>query len=418
MIACISVPYFAAAVERRADDELTQKPLAIGGQPWEARPIYAFSQEVATMGVKIGMSLRLVQVLSPHSYFMPAAETQYSQASGEVIDVLIDFSSLIEPQELWHPFADNEQHLTLNSYSLPARYCLDLEGLPQREALPFIQEIGKSVRRETDLNPAIGLAKHKFTAQVAATVCSTNHALAVKPGEETAFLASRPLSFLPLNKDMARRLRLLGIGTLGQLTGLSLTALREQFGPEIITFYHLAQGDSGEMVQPREAALVEEMRYEFDEPLGNRQVITAVSERMVTELSHRLQASELQGRRLRLEMEMENGQLWQQGLVLRQPVFEKGPMTAAVYELLASESIFELVSSMKISISDLTPIKAQQLTLFERSVVSRQAQQTIFNLVKKYRTGKFYQPETADSAHPLPERRFNLRSISYDPLVV
>ena len=37
MIACLSIPYFAAAVERRGDEELANKPLAIGGQPWEAR---------------------------------------------------------------------------------------------------------------------------------------------------------------------------------------------------------------------------------------------------------------------------------------------------------------------------------------------------------------------------------------------
>ena len=65
MIACIAVPYFAAAVERRDDDDLLEKPLAIGGQPWEARPVYAISQEVAHQGVRICMSLLLVQDFSP-----------------------------------------------------------------------------------------------------------------------------------------------------------------------------------------------------------------------------------------------------------------------------------------------------------------------------------------------------------------
>jgi DNA polymerase-4 len=187
------------------------------------------------------MSLRLVQVLSPHSHFMPAAHTRYSQVSSEVIDVLVDFSPLIEPQELWHPFTDISQHISSNGRNLPARYCLDLEGLPEGEAHSFIQEIGKSVRRETDLEPAIGLASHKFTAQVAATVCHVNHALPVKPGKDESFLASRSLSFLPLERDMARRLSLLGIRTFGQLTGLALPALHEQFGPQIIPIYKLAR---------------------------------------------------------------------------------------------------------------------------------------------------------------------------------
>ena len=125
MIACLSIPYFAAAVERRSDSDLRQQPLAIGGQPWEARPVYAFSQEVARKGVEIGMSLRLVQVLSPSSHFMPAAENRYSKVSSEVIDVLTDFSHLIEPQELWHPFTKTRQPVTAHGRVLPARYCLD-----------------------------------------------------------------------------------------------------------------------------------------------------------------------------------------------------------------------------------------------------------------------------------------------------
>ncbi|MDX1415519.1 MAG: hypothetical protein R3293_15095 [Candidatus Promineifilaceae bacterium] len=418
MIACISIPFFAAAVERRADDALVKKPLAIGGQPWEARPIYAFSKEVATMGVKIGMSLRLVQVLSPDSYFMPAAETQYSQTSGEVIDVLIDFSSLIEPQELWHPFADREQFLTLNSFALPARYCLDLEGLPKQEAVPFVQEIGKRVRAETTLEPTIGLAAHKFTAEVAASVCRTNHAIAVTPGEESPFLASRPLSFLPLEKDMARRLRLLGIQTLGQFASLSLTALREQFGPEIVSFHCLAQGKSGELVQPREAVRIEEVRYEFDDPVGDLQVITAVCRRLSVELSHRLQGAEIQGRRLRLEMELENGEIWQQGIVLRRPVFDQRQINRVTNELLAKKNIPHPASNVKLVVSDLSPAAAQQLTLFGQSAVSHQAQQTLLNLVRKYRSDKFYQPQPVDRDHPLPERRFHLQPISYDPLMV
>ena len=60
MIACVSIPYFAAAVERRAAADLAAVPLAIGGRPWEARPIFAFSQEVAKLGVRAGMTLRPV----------------------------------------------------------------------------------------------------------------------------------------------------------------------------------------------------------------------------------------------------------------------------------------------------------------------------------------------------------------------
>lgn len=417
MIACLSIPYFAAAVERRSDAELANKPLAIGGQPWEARPIYAFSQEVAHKGVEIGMSLRLVQVLSPHSHFMPAAQTHYSQVSSEVIDVLVDFSPLIEPQELWHPLTDIAQLINSNGRNLPARYCLDLEGLPEGEAHSFVQEIGKSVRQETDLEPAIGLAAHKFTAQVAATVCHVNHALPVKPGKDASFLASRSLSFLPLEKDMARRLNLLGIRTLGQLTALALPALREQFGPQIIPIYKLARGEPGEPVQSQTFEQQEEAQIVFDGPVEDKEMITAAADRLVAKLAHRLQEGDLQGSKLNSFWEMEDGTVQQQVVTLRRPVADIMHLSAAVQELIANKPITCAVASMKIVLSDLVPAKAEQLTLFNQTTAPNKTQRTIRNLATKYQKSGFYQPQTADSAHPLPERRFHLHSLSYDALV-
>ena len=47
MIACVRLPYFAAAsVERRDDDQLQQRPLVIGGQHWSVQPVYAVSAKV------------------------------------------------------------------------------------------------------------------------------------------------------------------------------------------------------------------------------------------------------------------------------------------------------------------------------------------------------------------------------------
>ena len=417
MIACLSIPYFAAAVERRADSALLQQPLAIGGQPWEARPVYAFSQEVARKGVEIGMSLRLVQVLSPSSHFMPAAENRYSKVSSEVIDVLTDFSHLIEPQELWHPFTKTRQPVTAHGRVLPARYCLDLEGLPEREALPFVQAMGQSVRQETKIDPAIGLARQKFTAQIAAALCRTNHALSVKAGQETSFLASRSLNFLPLDKEMARRLRLLGIHTLGKLTSLSLPALQEQFGPQIALIYRLARGEPGEPVHSQPPETYEENELLFDGPVGDLQTIMTAGDRLVIELAHRLQTRNLQGRKVRLVLEMEDGTLQQRKLTLRQPTAAASQLGAAVHELINGEPFSSAVSTLKIVLDGLIPARAKQLALFEAAAVSQHAQRTIYNLAAKYRESDFFQPQMADKSHPLPERRFRLQILSNDSLV-
>jgi len=417
LIACISIPYFAAAVERRLDNTLTGKPLAIGGQPWEAKPVYAFSQEVARMGVHSGMSLRLVQVLSPQSYFMPAAKAQYSHVSGEIVDVLTDFSCLIEPQEMWHSLSDSKQHFTRSDRALPARYCLDLEGLPVQESIPFVQEIGKTLRRETSLTPAIGLADNKFAAQVAATICRPNHALPISPGEDAQFLASRAIDFLPLDKETSRRLRLLGIRTLGQLANLPSSSIRAQFGPEMESYYQLVQGQVQEQLHPYPQEHPETVRHQFDSPIIDSQVITAVLQRLAADLGQRLQAACLEGRQLHLEMELDGHSSQIQRLRLRQPTADARHLAAALDELRTHLSIPCGIMGLQVTLTDLQPTTVHQLALFGQMTlgpmaISHPAQHTIQNLATKYKSGRFYGPVLTERTHPLPERRFRLHRIA------
>jgi DNA polymerase-4 len=411
VIACVSIPYFAAALERRGDTTLNDKPLAIGGQPWESRPVYAFSQEVAHKGVQPGMSLRLVHVLSPQSHFMPAAELKYSQTSGEIVDILMDFARFIEPQELWHPFTRADQCLTLSARALPARYCLDLEGLPLKESLPFSRQIGQTVRRETHLAPAIGLAANKFTAQIAATLGSPNCVLPVPPGEEAGFLSTRATDFLPLDKEAARRLRLLGIRTLGQLADLPLDTLRSQFGPSVEPFYNLVQGRDDGALQSRLPERREEVHRLFEAPLANMLDLAAVLGRMAAELVDRLQAAALEGRELCLVCETEDGERMRRQMTLRRPTADAQHLSNVVLELVAQLSFSSGISTLTISMTNLTPATTRQLTLFEASEteVSQRIQQTVRNLAAKYGASLFSLPELTEPCHPLPERRFQLQ---------
>jgi DNA polymerase-4 len=413
MIACISVPYFAAAVERRANDALIRKPLAIGGQPWEAKPVYAFSHEVARMGVKSGMSLRLVQVLSPHSHFLPAAKAKYGQVSSEVMDVLTDFSCLIEPQELWHSAANPKQYFTRNGRTLPARYCLDLEGLPARESVTFVREIGKTVRQETELTPAIGLASNKFTAQIAATIARPNHALPVPPGRDAHFLSTRPIDFLPLDNETSRRLCLLGIGTLGQLADLPLSAIHTQFGPDMVPFYRLAQGEMSESVQSCPQEQREQISRQFDGPITNTLMVAAALHQIAAELGQRLRKANWEGHELALYLEMEDGTKQQHTLLLHHPTANGQHLATALDELGGQSSFACGVLGLSVAISGLRPAAAQQLALFGEVTLSHIVRQTIQNLAAKYKSSRFYGPVLTERNHPLPERRFQLQGIGH-----
>lgn len=431
MIACISVPYFAAAVERRAAADLAAVPLAIGGRPWEARPIFAFSREVASLGVRAGMTLRLAHVLSPEARFLPAAQPRYRQASGEIVDVLLDYSPTVEPQELWHPFADRNVQFTVDGRTLPARYFLDFDALPAPESLDVARALGRFLRDETQLAPAIGLAAGRFAAQVAATLSRPNHARLVEPGDDATFLAPQPVDFLPLEAEMLRRLRLVGIHTLGGLARLSRSAVVAQFGPTIEPFHRLARGRPAAQpaARPQSAPQHAFAEHRFEPAVADKLVLTEVVRQLAAGLADRLTAATVAARSVYLAWELDDSRRDQRVIALRRPAAGVQHLTAVWLDLLnaavadvsaaGGETPAGLVR-LTLGSRDLTAPPVCQPSLFDDSAPDPAATwANLRSLLERHGPDLFLRPAPAEIDHPLPERRFRwlpaTSETAYDP---
>jgi DNA polymerase IV len=411
MIVCLSIPFFAAAVELRADSELDRQPLVVGGQHWEPRPVYAFSRQAAREGVRPGMSLRLAHTRCPWACFLPANQPCYLSAAGEVTDLLLDFTHLVEPESRWLP--QTGRPVTAVDRVLPARYALELELLPAAESLALAREIGRLVRQETHLAPAIGLAAGKFTAQVAAALARPNHARPVVPGDEAGFLAGCSIRFLPLDRETVRRLGLLGIQTLGQLAALPLDQLQTQFGPAIVSCYRMASGETAALppLQGQPAARQETAGHYFDDPVADSQIIDNVLTHLVTILSGRLKQAGLWAKTLHLTWETADGQSSHLTSPLRQAADDEERLATVLRELVdqARPSWKDGLASLSVNAANLTPAEARQLSLFG-TAVSDNSLQTLSNLAGKHGPAAFLRPAAVDRLHPLFERRFQLQA--------
>ena len=418
MIACLSISYFATAVERRADEALANRPLVVGGQPWEPRPLFGYSREAAQCGVRPGMSLRLAHTLSPHSHFMPAALSRYQIAAGEISDTLADFTHLVEPDNLWQPSAQPQSFPVAAARSLPARYYVDLETLPPREATPLAREIGRVLREQTALQPSLGLAADRFTAHVAATLSRPNYLRPVPPQGEKEFLAAQSIAFLPLDRETARRLRLLGIRTLGQFAALPPTALQEQFGSHVLPLHRLAQGHPELIPRPRAPGLqpraVGPTSRNFEPPLSDRLVLQAVLDQLAAELAGRLQEMHRAAGLLTLQLETEKDTR-QEHRTLRQPTANTAHLAAHLHALLEQlllppyEETFA-VTALTVSAGALAPLTAHQLSLF-KPPSAHHVSRLLPAIMTRHKTARFYRPQLADVAHALPERRFRLQPL-------
>src|SRR5260221_2958424 len=203
MIACVIIPYFVAAVERRENPALLKVPLVIG-ESASLRKVYAVSEEAAQVGVRPGMSFRQAQALCPNAKFMPATFASYRQAFQQVTAILTIFTHLIEWGNSARSKGRGKRQKTPYDFpfpsddSLSAICYLDLENLALAQTVDILHRMCQALSEQANLIPAIGLAEGKFPARIAAASTKPGRESVILPGEEAAFLSPLPVTALPL----------------------------------------------------------------------------------------------------------------------------------------------------------------------------------------------------------------------------
>jgi nucleotidyltransferase/DNA polymerase involved in DNA repair len=355
------------------------------------------------------MSLRLAYSLFPDSRFLPAAQESYLQSTGEIAHTLAGLAGRVEAQDLWLQLPYRRAEETAISRTLPAHYYLDLEDLPSRESLSLAVHAGQTIRRQSRLAPAIGIARHKFTAEVAAALARPNHARPITPGEEARFLASRPITFLPLQAETLRRLETLGIRTLGQLAAMPLPELRVRFGPEVAVAHDMASGRSrveDALPAPRRERAVR-AAGRFETPITNRLVLDAALSRLAGSLAERLAAAQAEALRLHVSWEAGEGEREQRALALRQPTADSRRLAGALRELLMPATFPGGVTTLAAA-AEFQQRQVQQPSLFDPAPAA-EAGLDLDQLIARHGSGLFFRPAPAEPGHVLPERRFRLR---------
>jgi DNA polymerase IV len=320
------------------------------------------------------------------------------------------WSELHNTETLWPVLSTFSPDVELTDGPPAASGYLDLGHLP--EPVEVIQAIAQAVRAEGNLTPAMGVARSKFPACVAAAVARPSEALIIAPWREAKFLAPLPVELLPLDEESAHRLHLLGIRTLGQLATLPVSAVLNQFGTQGRFLRQLAQGRDDRRVFHRTPPSMESAVHQFDSPVIEWAALEAVASTMATELSTRLQAEGWAGRQVRLTLHLENRSIQQKQLVMRHATADPERLARIFNELLAQARLQAGVIEMEIVLADLVHAVGQQLDLFASGVEQgSRLCETLKDLVARYGADCFYQIALPNAEAHLPERRFLLKRV-------
>ena len=328
---------FYASVEQLLDPSLRGKPIAVGGGV-----VLAASYEAKAFGISGGMPGRRARELCPHLIFVGGHFKEYQRLGDAAINVLNDFTPLVERISIDEAFAD-------------VAGCTHLFGPPAEIAV----EVRRRVRTEVGLPISIGVARTKHLAKIASQVAKPDGLKIVNPDAELDFLHDLPVELMwgvgPVTKA---KLADMGVHTIAQLArmpgwslekvvgravGEKLTALAWNHDPRKISTHRRAQSAGAQSALGRKPA--------------KEQVFRPILRHLADRVATRLRAKSRPGRTVTVRVRFADLRSVTRSITLDAPMSATASLAEIAEELvrtaLADHPRERIISLLGISVSHL-----------------------------------------------------------------
>jgi DNA polymerase-4/protein ImuB len=264
-----------------------------------------------------------------------------------------------------------------------------------------------------------GWGQGKFVAWVAATRAPPGEAVIVPRGAEREFLAAQPLAVLPLDPDTHRRLRQLGLKTLGALAALPEDAVVAQFGRAGRRLWRLAAGRAREPVIGRHTPEPITVALTFFSPVAEREMLAHAVDQLTTRALRDPRRSGWRVQVVRARAELEHGASWLVEATLKDPSADRARVAAPLVARLEQAPPTGAVERLTVEFTAFAPGSAE-LQLFARDASAaaragrRRALRSAAQEIKlRLKHSLLYHVIEVQPWSRLPERRYAL--IDFEP---
>ena len=399
LAACVWIPLFPLRCEEARREGLATHPTALLA-PDLSRKLWQVSPLARHTGVRPGMTVSQAIGLCPTLRLCEPDPVHYDERFARLLAALNEVSPVVEPGELGLAYVGGD--------GLEGIY-----GTPEKivEAIECVVRGTWCVR--------LGWGQGKFVSWVAASRAKPGESVIIPAGGEGQFLAAQPIAVLPLDPDTHRRLRQLGIRTLGALAALPEEAVTAQFGAVGRKLWRLAAGHTVEPVvgavapEPIVAALT------FFTPVGERDLIARAIDQLIARalkdprrIGWRVQA-------VRLVAEVEGGRSWLADILLKDPTADGARIAAPIRTRLEQAPPAGAVTRLVLEFTAFAP-GTTELQLFARDDVAaaRAGQQHALEsaareIQQRLKRSCLYHVIEVQPWSRLPERRYAL--IDFEP---
>jgi DNA polymerase-4 len=284
-IAHIDCDAFYAAIEKRDDPSLRDKPLIVGGGH---RGVVSTCCYIARIhGVRSAMPMFQARKLCPEAIVIPPNMAKYQKVGAEVRTLMLELTPLVEPVSIDEAFLDLTGTEKLHHMS-PAR---------------ALNRLALKIERELGITVSIGLSHNKFLAKIASDLDKPRGLSVIGRAETKAFLAGKPVSLIwGVGKVMRQRLEQDGIADIGQLQTMTEVDLARRYGKMGSHLFRLARGEDKRTVDPEGETKSISAETTFDTDIADFDELAKELWPLCETVSRRLKAAELSGHVVHLKL--------------------------------------------------------------------------------------------------------------------
>lgn len=361
-IAHVDCDAFYAAVEKRDDPTLRDKPVIIGGGK---RGVVATACYIArTYGVRSAMPMFEARRLCPQAVVVTPDMEKYVRVGHEVRALMLELTPLVEPLSIDEAFLDLTGTERLHGM-LPAK---------------SLARLAKHVEDDIGISLSVGLSENKFLAKLASDLDKPRGYSVLSLEDAPAFLAPRPATYIwGVGPATGAALARQGIRTIADLQRAEEADLMRKLGAEGQRLFRLARGIDSRTVTPDRETKSVSAETTFATDIASLHRLERDLWRLSEKVSGRLKAEELAGATVTLKLKTADFRLRTRARSLGAPTQLAAKIFAAGRDLLAREAdgtkfrligigVSALASPQDADPADLVDIRGRRTAAAEHAV--------------------------------------------------
>ena len=301
-IAHVDCDAFYAAVEKRDNPSLADRPVIVGGGK---RGVVSTACYVArTFGVRSAMPMFKALEACPHAVVIPPDMAKYVRVGREVRELMLSLTPAVEPLSIDEAF-------------------LDLTGTERvHKAIPALTlaRFQKRVEADIGVTVSIGLSHNKFLAKIASDLDKPRGFAAIGRAETLSFLAKLPVSVIwGVGKKMQERLARDGLNRVADLQKLDEKSLAKRYGSIGLRLAQLSRGEDVRTIVPERQAKGISAETTFDSDHSTAGVLLPILRKLSERVSARLKKEGFSGQTIVLKLKTSEFRLRTRNQKLDQP---------------------------------------------------------------------------------------------------